>query len=771
MALSETPIRLTRSLNNLHRDVMRPTDPNGPSLLRLPEHDSASINSPHLDVCNPITPNNTNLKSRRLEPQSSLPSLNDEAITSTFYSQHRRQKRSSTASLVEFLQTTGPDDLKRPIGETPCSISPNSNRKKAPGSFLLKFGVGKSVNVLKKTEEVPESPVSIKLREVTSPTIAEPQFTATGRKYYAIKVDYPFGDDSSLSTRPLLADPSADPNADTRSDLDYQAIIAMKKHHRLSSVLASDTSMEFLVDANNDVPPRSAGRYSSYPPCRSPYSLARSNSMSEIRTQSDSFLDDGSIVPGDSISLRPVQVNWTMVNDTPTVIQPISVPICHPTRQGLSLGGVRSRSSSYATTTIPESLADASDSVVSLPSVSPSQASAGTVELIESLDMLDKLRKSKASSDGGSEVSYATTRSLQQRRRAKRLAQQISSADEARRNYNKQKMKSNRSTADLKNKVLPLLPPHTKHDMHDVRKVTTAVTAALSPSVKRSSEMSNFSSRGVPGMYCAMGSLSSYSIPEDDVLSLRSGISAYRNQRREKVRDKRQKDLEDERSRKLDEAMHMLQRDVQRKKEALNRKATSSTGSQTPRQMPSIERLRTPPRTPPPIFPVSQFTLSPISTLVDCAPSGYRNKRESVERSMPSPDTGPSDSESTRPKTSNSQRTIFSSEPLTPVSSAPSSPTKTQYNCLATQPIPQLVSLPPNYPPPNPAGYRPSPTKSKISDEADRERRIAALEEQKWVLEQALRVLLNQRTANGTGGSSPLLGYLERSPALARNSP
>jgi hypothetical protein len=113
-------------------------------------------------------------------------------------------------------------------------------------------------------------------------------------------------------------------------------------------------------------------------------------------------------------------------------------------------------------------------------------------------------------------------------------------------------------------------------------------------------------------------------------LSLRSGISTYRSQRREKVRDKRQKDLDEERSNKLDEAMRLLQKDVQRKRDALDRdeqQESSSTGSQTPRQMPSMDRLRASPITPPPTSPIRLYAISPISTVVDCPPTGPRRSR------------------------------------------------------------------------------------------------------------------------------------------------
>ena len=129
-----------------------------------------------------------------------------------------------------------------------------------------------------------------------------------------------------------------------------------------------------------------------------------------------------------------------------------------------------------------------------------------------------------------------------------------------------------------------------------------------------------------------------------------------------------------------------------------------------------------------------------------------------------------------RPKTSNSQHTVFTNGPITPISSAPSSPTKSQYNDLAKQPIPQLVSLPPSYPPPNPSPPKTSHMKSSrpsnLPDDEDREVRIAALEEQKWVLEQALRVLLNQQSGSNTPSPSPILqGYIGRtSPKPPTNS-
>jgi hypothetical protein len=82
-----------------------------------------------------------------------------------------------------------------------------------------------------------------------------------------------------------------------------------------------------------------------------------------------------------------------------------------------------------------------------------------------------------------------------------------------------------------------------------------------------------------------------------------------------------------------------------------------------------------------------------------------------------------------------------------------------------------MVAPAPNYPPPNPSQSQsssrapnkpPPPPPLALTDEEDREMRIAALEEQKWVLEQALRVLLNQQQ-NMTPTTSPSLPVLDKS--------
>jgi len=643
-------------------------------------------------------------------------------------------------------------------------VSPSNNRKKNPGTFLLKFAVGKSTATTRR-DETGDISIGSKSPDNSTPPIAEPQFTAAGRKYYAIKVDYPYGDDGSISARPLLAESPSDPRTESRSEVDYQAIMAMKKHHRLSSVLASDTSMEFLVDG--DGTPRSSARYSGNTTTNS---LARSSSLSEIVTNAESFPDDSSVMPGDSISLRPAQVSRRRIDATPAHVESASIPLRHAARHGLSVGGVRSPSPSDHTRTLPGGSVESS--LAPSPTPAPSVVSNHTMELMESLDMLDKIRKQR-SLDTESVVSYATTRSLQQRRRAKKAAQQSGSVDETRRKWS---IKPSKSVADLNEKGLPLLPPHMVSSADETRKArASAMAAALAPRIKRAQQqaISASPSRSYsPPLN--RGSLEKYSIPEDDVMSLRSGISEYRSQRKEKVRDKRQKDFDEERSRKLDEAMRLLQKDVLRKKEALDRGAlreTSSIGSQTPRQMPSIERLRTPPVTPPPLSANQQFGFSPVTVLLDCSPSGTRHQHSPFE--IPQPRL----SDDLRPKTSNSQRTIFTNGPITPVSSAPSSPTKSsspsksQYNYLARQPIPQLMSLPPSYPPPQPSPLQSSRSSklSKLTDEDDPKKVIAALEEQTWVLEQALRVLLNQQSGTSLSpGLSPLLGYFDRSP---RSSP
>jgi hypothetical protein len=638
--------------------------------------------------------------------------------------------------LAEFLKTTGPDDIRTgSVVGIAHPVSPLTPKRKNAARLLLKLAVGKSASSRKDDA----SDVSTASKSPDNPArIAEAQFTAAGRKYYAIKVDYPFIDDSSISNRPLLGASTPDPRSDTMSEMDYHAIMAMKKHHRLSSVLASDTSMEFLNDGTDTR--RNSGRYTSYPPSRARYSLTRSNSLSEI-SPADSFRDDGSIVPGDSVSLRPVYAQRTRV------VPPKSE-------------------------TIPRSTTDSSATITPQDREPPISAPSptGTLELMESLDMLDKLRKQRFSSDNESMASKSTTRSLQHRRRAKRIAQQFRSSDISKTEKDRQTRTSRSSPADLNSKSLPFLPPHKNgHADTDRQARAAAVAAALSPRLRLTSEPS------APSIsvthHSAGGSLESYAIPEDDVLSLRSGISAYRSHRRDKVRDKKKKDLDDERERKLDDAMKMLQKDVQMKNRALDREADNeSIGSRTPQPLPSPERLRTPPNTPPPP-PPKGFGISPIATILDCPPSGPRRKPSSPQHSISSQNPSQSDS---RPKTSNSQRTVFTNGPITPVSSAPSSPTKSQYNNRATQPIPQLVSLPPNYPPPNPSPSHSSRTTftntTKLTDEEDRETRIAALEEQKWVLEQALRVLLNQQSGPTTPIPSPILGYMERSPPKSNSS-
>jgi len=728
----------------------------------------------HLDLYNPLQqpssstpPKPQHIDSNGHSHKSLAVDQADSSKSSRFYRLNSHQKQSSTASLAEFLKTTGPEDIRKaPMTGMPRPVSPTSNKKKNPGSFLLKFAVGKSNSTSPKRDDSSEITMNQdKSGEFPPPPLAKEQFTATGRKYYAIKVDYPFDDTSSLSARPLLSSSQLDPNADTRSEMDYHAIMSMKKHHRLSSVLASDTSMEFLVDDNNTITPRSSGRYSSYPPSRSRYSLVRSNSLSEIA--SESIRDDGSIAPGDSVSLRPVQRK--RMNTAPSSVQSSSTPLRHPSKYGLSVAAVRSRSpsTSYATTVQESNVAR---TLASSPIPPPSQVSNNTMELMESLEMLDKLRKSRTSSDADSMRSQATARSLQQRRRAKRLGQPSGSLDVTKWDAPRRAVHSSRSIpSDLNNKGLPMLPPHVNSTTTSTvqRERAAAVAAALSPRQRKKSspEPSSPTSTRVFSPTLSNVSLENYAIPEDDVLSLRSGISAYRNQRREKVRDKRHKDLEDERSRKLDEAMRLLQKDVQKKREILDREeqrhnhshskdssTMGSGGSQTPRQMPSIERLRTPPNTPP-LNP--GYSISPILIVADCPPNSPR-RRPSASAAKPSETTDD------RPTTSNSQRTVFTNGPITPVSSAPSSPTRTQYHSLAKQPIPQLVSLPPSYPPP-----QPSPLQRAKAPLDDREQRIAALEEQKWVLEQALRVLLNQNsTATGTSSasSSPRMGYASGNP-------
>jgi hypothetical protein len=782
---SESHSKLSPLPYPLHCDL-RETDPMTPILLEAParaESAASTSTSPldghlvahplHLDLYNPMAPSN-NHKSRQSESKSTSSKLvvPDVDKRARFNRQQQHQKQSSTASLAEFLKSTGPEDIRRgSVSGMVRPESPTSNRKKNPGSFLLKFAVGKSTTTTKR-EDISDISSVTKSTENSVPPLAHPQVTAAGRKYYAIKVDYPYSDDSSMSSRPLLTESPLDPKDDTRSEMDYHAIMAVKKHHRLSSVLGSDTSMEFLNDKNKN--PRGSGPYSSYPPSHNRNSIARSSSMSEMISPRESFRDDGSILPGDSISLRPAQVTRSRVHTAPGVVQ--SITTSPPTSRQPPQSGRRSRSSSYGTT-IQDGGAEQQRALAASPIPPPSQTSSGTLELMDSLEMLDNLRKSKTPSDTSSIASHATAKSLQQRRRAKRLGQQSASVDSTNRDITKRPIYSSRSIPNLNNKGLPLLPPHMNSTANPVQRERAAtIAAALSARSKKQSPepTSPVSSRAFSPLPFSSStvSLENYSIPEDDVLSLRSGISTYRSQRREKVRDKRQKDLDEERSKKLDEAMRLLQKDVQRKRDALDRdeqQESGSTGSQTPRQMPSMDHLRASPITPPPTSPIRLYAVSPISTVVDCPPTGPRRRPSTNRIHSKSPVPERSDSDS-RPKTSNSQRTIFTNGPITPASSPPSSPTRSQYQNLVKQAIPQFVSLPPNYPPPNPTPplvARPVSTPLSPPADEDRELRIAALEEQKWVLEQALRVLLNQQPGKNTPSTSPHLGYLERSPPKA----
>src|SRR5947207_2829156 len=217
MAFSESTIKASRSLNNLHRD-MRLADLHEPLSPDFPEPESLSI-SPldgqfgahplHLDLYNPMAAGD-NQKFQKGESKLALTSTGDkEKYAFRTHPLYQHQKKSSTASLAEFLKNTGPDDLRqRSVGEMARPASP-PGKKKNPGSFLLKFAVGKSSTSPKK-DDVNEILTPAKAPDQPAP-LAEPQFTAAGRKYYAIKVDYPCPDDSSISGRPLLADSPTDP--------------------------------------------------------------------------------------------------------------------------------------------------------------------------------------------------------------------------------------------------------------------------------------------------------------------------------------------------------------------------------------------------------------------------------------------------------------------------------------------------------------------------------------------------------------------------------
>jgi hypothetical protein len=183
---------------------------------------------------------------------------------------------------------------------------------------------------------------------------------------------------------------------------------------------------------------------------------------------------------------------------------------------------------------------------------------------MQSLEILDKLRKQKANSDDGSMVSQATTRSLQQRRKTKRLGQHSGSIDATKRESPQHLTRTSKPLPpDLNNKGLPLLPPHMNSTADSISKARAAAAAArlsARPSKRTQEGKTPEPPQAVPLARLRSGSLEGYSIPEDDVLSLRSGVSDYRAQRREKVRHKRQKDLDRERSRRLDEAMRFTTR-------------------------------------------------------------------------------------------------------------------------------------------------------------------------------------------------------------------
>ena len=743
----EPAIKTSHSHNTLHPRDMRQVDdfgmdldsPEEGGLYRDPFDSQFSNHSLHLDLYNPNASPSRRDRMPQFEARSATAgSVSGKDPTSRVYNL-QRQDRSSTASLADFLKNTGPPDLRGPSDDMVRPVSPT--KKKNGGGFLLKFAVGKNAPAPKKDDD-PPSPT----RSVASSTIAQTNYTAAGRKYYAIKVDYPVTDDGSVSGQRLLAESPTNDHGDTRSEVDYQAIMAMKKHHRVSSVLASEASVEYLEDKT----PRTSGySYNS----RGVHSLARSSSFSEMRS-SVSFRDDSSLLPADSISLRPAQVSRTKISAIPGVIQARSIPNGYDDRYRQGIGDIRSSAESFATGSVIESGSELAPSPAP-----PSVASNGTVELMQSLDMLDQLRKQKAT-DEESMISYATTRSIQQRRRAKRAAtiQNGGSVDETNRSTSKHTIKHSRSTADLNNKGLPSLPPHMTQTPDEYRRArAAAVAAALSPRYT-SRETSPVPSLPPPKAPNRQNSLEAYAIPEDDVLSLHSTTSATRHIRREKVKAKRQQDIDAERERRLDEAMRLLQEDVQRKREALERQerklAAAAVGSQTPRQMRSVERLRTSPP------PWAQFTLSPISTLIDSAPSARRELPSAKKYPIP-------DDLEVRPITSNSQHTVVTNGPITPESSTPSSPTKEEYRDLVNQPIPQFKSLPPSYPPPQPSAAQVSskgskPASRKIVEQQDHkeESRIQALEEQKWVLEQALRVLLNHQTGNGTAAANPLLSTL-----------
>src|SRR5271168_1925132 len=175
MAYSELSLRTSRSLSNLTRDMRSAlADPPTSNTILAPEPDSASpldghfVAHPlHLDLYNPIALSSTRQSPHtfRIDPNPSPPlSLQPESGT---YLGYRLQRKSSTASLAEFLKNTGPDDIRVGSGmsgnvATPTmsmtrSLSPTGNRKKS--NFLLKFAVGKSGSMTKKEESLDISPM------------------------------------------------------------------------------------------------------------------------------------------------------------------------------------------------------------------------------------------------------------------------------------------------------------------------------------------------------------------------------------------------------------------------------------------------------------------------------------------------------------------------------------------------------------------------------------------------------------------------------------
>jgi len=115
-----------------------------------------------VDLRNPISssvspPPTSSSRTRLPHPTQRLESrpavLEGDSLSPHVYRNYQAQSKSSTASLAEFLKTTGPEDLDL---RAP-TYSPNMNRPLSPTrkkNFLLKFAVGKSANTTTRRDEI-----------------------------------------------------------------------------------------------------------------------------------------------------------------------------------------------------------------------------------------------------------------------------------------------------------------------------------------------------------------------------------------------------------------------------------------------------------------------------------------------------------------------------------------------------------------------------------------------------------------------------------------